>query len=364
MEGHSREGESCQQFLDLIPNERDWLVRDRGSFQVTEEKKLELRLGPPGDWISKENCNRERHEESLLSLGYFPKAPKNGNPSAGAKRGFSDTVVAETGADSNSNHKVSSQKPAVLFQPPPWSSSPSASAFQKSAFLQFQMQSIPSLPVLGKESSHANASKVEMQQAHEKNPCSSASVNANAAVASNSQTRTASVPVVGWPPIRSFRKNIGNSSLKPASESQNGVSEPKEKNENCRKGLFVKINMDGVPIGRKVDLKAYDSYEKLSCAVDELFRALLAAQRDSTAAGNQNTAEELPPITGLLDGNGEYTLVYEDNEGDRMLVGDVPWGMFVTTVKRLRVLKSSELSALHLGSRKQENTSLPDTEVR
>lgn len=30
-------------------------------------------------------------------------------------------------------------------------------------------------------------------------------------------------------------------------------------------------------------------------------------------------------IGGLLDGNREYTLVYEDNEGDRMLVGDVPW---------------------------------------
>ena len=46
--------------------------------------------------------------------------------------------------------------------------------------------------------------------------------------------------------------------------------------ESCCKGLFVKINMDGVPIGRKVDLKAYDSYEKLSCSVDELFRGLLA----------------------------------------------------------------------------------------
>lgn len=28
---------------------------------------------------------------------------------------------------------------------------------------------------------------------------------------------------------------------------------------------------------------------------------------------------------GLLDGREEFTLVYEDNEGDRMLVGDVPW---------------------------------------
>lgn len=28
---------------------------------------------------------------------------------------------------------------------------------------------------------------------------------------------------------------------------------------------------------------------------------------------------------GILNRSGEYTLVYEDNEGDRMLVGDVPW---------------------------------------
>lgn len=49
------------------------------------------------------------------------------------------------------------------------------------------------------------------------------------------------------------------------------------------------------------------------------------AQRDPLAAGNQKNPEEKPVITGLLDGNGEYTLVYEDHEGDKMLVGDVPW---------------------------------------
>lgn len=49
------------------------------------------------------------------------------------------------------------------------------------------------------------------------------------------------------------------------------------------------------------------------------------AQRDSCAGGIKNKIEEEKEITGLLDGSGEYTLVYEDNEGDRMLVGDVPW---------------------------------------
>ncbi|KAL5723552.1 Auxin-responsive protein iaa7 [Ranunculus cassubicifolius] len=103
--------------------------------------------------------------------------------------------------------------------------------------------------------------------------------------------------------------------------------------------------MDGVPIGRKIDIKAYDSYEKLSTAVDELFRGLLAAQKDSGVPGNLNKVENVKEITGLLDGSGEYTLVYEDNEGDMMLVGDDPWEMFASTVMRLRVLKSSELSA-------------------
>jgi hypothetical protein len=86
--------------------------------------------------------------------------------------------------------------------------------------------------------------------------------------------------VVGWPPIRSFRKNLASSSSsKPAPESQNAAPDKtatKKPVETCGKGLFVKINMDGVPIGRKVDLKAYDTYEKLSSAVDELFRGLLA----------------------------------------------------------------------------------------
>lgn len=49
-----------------------------------------------------------------------------------------------------------------------------------------------------------------------------------------------------------------------------------------------------------------------------------SAQRDSGGA-IENKQEEHKPITDLLDGSGEYTLVYEDNEGDRMLVGDVPW---------------------------------------
>uniref|UniRef100_A0A452Y5T0 Auxin-responsive protein n=1 Tax=Aegilops tauschii subsp. strangulata TaxID=200361 RepID=A0A452Y5T0_AEGTS len=143
----------------------------------------------------------------------------------------------------------------------------------------------------------------------------------------------AAAPVVGWPPVRSFRRNLASSSSKPpAAEPHHGAGGKADC--SIYKGRFVKINMDGVPIGRKVDLKAHGSYGKLADAVDHLFQGLLAA------AGEKHAA-----ITGLLDGSGEYTLVYEDDEGDQMLVGDVPWDMFIATAKRLRVLRSSDLNA-------------------
>ncbi|KAM0912799.1 hypothetical protein ACQ4PT_012599 [Festuca glaucescens] len=153
----------------------------------------------------------------------------------------------------------------------------------------------------------------------------------------------AAAPVVGWPPVRSFRRNLASSSSskRPPADPRNGADD-----KTGYKGLFVKVNMDGVPIGRKVDLQAHGSYVNLSVAVDRLFRDLLAAQRNIPAAIRAGERDQQAvAITGLLDGSGEYTLVYEDDEGDQMLVGDVPWDMFIATAKRLRVLRSSDLNA-------------------
>lgn len=93
--------------------------------------------------------------------------------------------------------------------------------------------------------------------------------------------RTATAPVVGWPPIRSSRKNLAGAA-KPSAESPNGSFQAAKPPETERKGLFVKINMDGIPIGRKIDLMACDSYDKLSSVVDELFRGLVAGSSNST----------------------------------------------------------------------------------
>ena len=50
-----------------------------------------------------------------------------------------------------------------------------------------------------------------------------------------------------------------------------------------------------------------------------------AAQKDLSCAesGEQRAEERI--FSGLLDGTGEYAVVYEDEDRDRMLVGDIPW---------------------------------------
>lgn len=99
--------------------------------------------------------------------------------------------------------------------------------------------------------------------------------------------------VVGWPPIRAYRIN----SLVTQSKVANVVANVEEdkvlgengKKENLKKKInygnqkkddttrkkgylgFIKVTMDGLPIGRKVDLNAHGCYESLAEALAEMF---------------------------------------------------------------------------------------------
>ncbi|XP_020593921.1 auxin-responsive protein IAA2-like [Phalaenopsis equestris] len=295
-------------------------VRRGGCFEEDEERKLELRLAPPGeDWLeSKVEDDKDHIFNSGLSLNPFPNASKSmaAHLSAGAKRGFFESTESKTDA---------------LQQQ------------EKTDFRHLQIKPELEKDILQRTNGRADRQlSVEVKKCCLPLPISATSSGSLAVAHNSSQIRSASTPVVGWPPIRSSRKHLTTAS-KQAVELKSVSSESKPKNEPIRKTFFVKINMEGIPIGRKIDLLAFDCYEKLSSAVDELFRDLLAAQMEPIAAIKENV--EKHAIRGLLDGSGEYTLIYEDEEGDRMLVGDVPWEMFVSTAKRLRVLKSSEVSS-------------------
>ncbi|RZR79007.1 hypothetical protein BHM03_00004571 [Ensete ventricosum] len=305
MEEEFTRGEGRPRLLDLISNGRDWR-----SYAAAEEKKLELRLGLPGgeDWSAGQE-KREHPIESALSLGHISKVPKstNVNASSGTKRRFLVHVEPKT-------EGVLIDNMSLILYP--------GSAEQQS------LEGKGCGPHPPHASSTKNAAVAHTASQSRTSWLVICYYRRNNSFVTNSlclyESRVAATPVVGWPPVRSFRMNLAGTA-KASAESNNGSSEAAKKIENDKKSLFVKINMDGIPIGRKVDLKAFDSYDKLSLAVDELFRGLMAAQADPLAASTQKNSEEKHVLTGLMDGSGEYTLVYEDDEGDRMLVGDVPW---------------------------------------
>ncbi|CAI8614258.1 unnamed protein product [Vicia faba] len=120
------------------------------------------------------------------------------------------------------------------------------------------------------------------------------------------------VQVVGWPPIRSFRKN-----------------RLQQKKDEEGSGMYVKVSMAGAPYLRKIDLNVYKSYSELLIALENLFNC---------------TFGEYSEREGYK--GSEHAPTYEDKDGDWMLVGDVPWNMFISSCKRLKIVKGSEAKGL------------------
>lgn len=138
--------------------------------------------------------------------------------------------------------------------------------------------------------------------------------------------------VIGWPPVRSFRKN---------SMAVNTPTNNEEK--DC---MYIKVSLDGAPYLRKVDIKTYGSYVELSTVLEKMFSGFTIGQLGNHGEPDQGGFEQ-----GRLADNlqrSEYVLTYEDKDGDWMLVGDVPWNMFMDSCQRLRIIKSSD--AVGLGS--------------
>ncbi|CAK7346483.1 unnamed protein product [Dovyalis caffra] len=145
----------------------------------------------------------------------------------------------------------------------------------------------------------------------------------------------AKAQVVGWPPVRSFRKNML------ANQKSSTYEESTEKVPGGN-ATFVKVSMDGAPYLRKVDLKMYKTYQELSDALGKMFSSFTIGNCGSH--GMKDSLNE-SKLKDLLNGT-DYVPTYEDKDGDWMLVGDVPWNMFVESCKRLRIMKGTEATGL------------------
>ncbi|XP_057542869.1 auxin response factor 1 [Amaranthus tricolor] len=103
------------------------------------------------------------------------------------------------------------------------------------------------------------------------------------------------------------------SSLKSLLDSQS------KQNRTC-----TKVHMQGVAVGRAVDLTRFDCYEDLLKKLEQLF-----------------------DIKGELCGSsGKWKVVYTDDEDDMMMVGDDPWHEFCSMVRKIYIYTSEEVKRL------------------
>ncbi|KQK04925.1 auxin-responsive protein IAA19 [Brachypodium distachyon] len=146
----------------------------------------------------------------------------------------------------------------------------------------------------------------------------------------------AKAQVVGWPPVRNYRKNtLAASATKTKAEGE-GRSEA----ECC----YVKVSMDGAPYLRKVDLKTYSSYENLSLELEKMFTCFITGKSSSCKTSTRDRLTDGSRADALQD--QEYVLTYEDKDADWMLVGDLPWDLFTTTCRKLRIMRGSDAAGM------------------
>ncbi|KAG5626369.1 hypothetical protein H5410_011587 [Solanum commersonii] len=142
--------------------------------------------------------------------------------------------------------------------------------------------------------------------------------------------------------------NCGLATSEIIQEERNDCSEKhhrrqrKLRHRHRHRAAFVKVSVDGAPYLRKVDLKMYKSYQQLSDALGKMFSSFTIGN-----CGTQGFKDFMneSKLIDLLNGS-DYVPTYEDKDGDWMLVGDVPWEMFVDSCKRLRIMKGSEAIGL------------------
>ncbi|KAJ1294472.1 hypothetical protein BS78_01G148800 [Paspalum vaginatum] len=269
-------------------------------------------------------------EETELRLGLPGGGSDAGDAAAAAarKRGFEETI----------DLKLKLEQPA---------SASSAAAHHHVEEEEDEQEAIPNAPPL---SSPAAAGACTMKRSPSQSSVATAAAQPQPQP-DPEKPRAPKAQAVGWPPVRSFRKNmlaVQSSSQSQSQHKGGGDTDGGGNKSSSGAGagaaafvILVKVSMDGAPYLRKVDLRMYGSYQELSKALEKMFSSFTIGSCGSQGMKGMNETK----LADLLSGS-EYVPTYEDKDGDWMLVGDVPWEMFVESCKRLRIMKGSEAVGL------------------
>ncbi|XVE56499.1 hypothetical protein DITRI_Ditri04bG0015300 [Diplodiscus trichospermus] len=90
----------------------------------------------------------------------------------------------------------------------------------------------------------------------------------------------------------------------------------------------TKVHKQGIALGRSVDLTKFNNYEELIAELDQLFEF-----------GGE-----------LMAPKKNWLVVYTDDEGDMMLVGDDPWQEFCAMVRKIGIYTREEVQKMKPGS--------------
>ncbi|KAI3929707.1 hypothetical protein MKX01_025875 [Papaver californicum] len=107
--------------------------------------------------------------------------------------------------------------------------------------------------------------------------------------------------------------------------------QPKNVSSNHKGGTTrscTKVQMQGIALGRSVDLSKFNGYDELIGELDQMF--------DFNG--------------GLMATNKNWQVVYTDNEGDMMLVGDDPWQEFCSMVGKICIYTRDEVQRMNTGT--------------
>ncbi|XP_021760287.1 auxin response factor 18-like [Chenopodium quinoa] len=125
-----------------------------------------------------------------------------------------------------------------------------------------------------------------------------------------------------------------NTDVEPLKE-QNQVNSDVSQDESLTKTFSqsstrsrTKVQMHGVAVGRAVDLTILEGYDELICELEKMF-----------------------DIKGELKTRNKWAVVFTDDEGDMMLVGDDPWLEFCKMVRKIFIYSSEEVKKLSSKSR-------------
>ncbi|KAK6146844.1 hypothetical protein DH2020_020713 [Rehmannia glutinosa] len=122
--------------------------------------------------------------------------------------------------------------------------------------------------------------------------------------------------LVDWNQLHPQLKTTTN--LNPRNVKENGDEET-EGIQSKQRWSYVKVNMDGVVVGRKICILDHMDYLSLALQLEDMF-------------GKQSMSG-----LRLFQAESAFSLFYKDKDEQWRTVGDVPWKEFVDRVKRLRI---------------------------